>query len=317
MPARPIITACGPIAGAVAAALRSWATVIAGEGDEPLSTLEVASRPETDGLLIDTRLRIDETLLARLPALRIVASAAVGYDNIDLAACKQHKVALSNGRGALNDAVADLALTLVLMCRREIQQAALWAKSGAWQNGPAPLAHDLAGATLGIYGLGAIGLALAKRATACGMRVEYHNRRRRNDDEATGATYRSLPELAARADVLVILTPLSSETRGSVSAELLARMRPSAYVVNVARGPIVDTAALHAALAAGKLAGAALDVTDPEPLPAEHALFALPNVVIVPHIGSATLETRERMSMLAARNLAAFFRGEPLLTPIS
>lgn len=223
---------------------------------------------------------------------------------------------VSNGRGALDDAVADLALALVLMCRRQIPASLAWATSGAWVGGPAPFAHDVAGATLGIYGLGAIGLELAKRARACGMRLAYHNRRQRDDDAETRATYRSLTDLARCADVLVILTPLTNETRGRFSRELLACMQPTACLVNVARGPIVDLSALYDALVSGALAGAALDVTDPEPLPPAHPLYELPNVVIVPHIGSATFETRERMSLLAARNLAAFFRGAPLLTPV-
>ncbi len=313
---RPLIAAAGPVAGRVATELRSWATLVAGDDDEPLEPAKVREIRAAEGLLIDTRLRIDEELLVRLPALRVVASAAVGYDNIDLAACAERAVLVSNGRGALDDAVADLALALVLMCRRQIPASLAWATSGAWVGGPAPFAHDVAGATLGIYGLGAIGLELAKRARACGMRLAYHNRRQRDDDAETRATYRSLTDLARCADVLVILTPLTNETRGRFSRELLACMQPTACLVNVARGPIVDLSALYDALVSGALAGAALDVTDPEPLPPAHPLYELPNVVIVPHIGSATFETRERMSLLAARNLAAFFRGAPLLTPV-
>ena len=149
------------------------------------------------------------------------------------------------------------------------------------------------------------------------MRIEYNNRRQRDDDRTTGASYRELPELVRRADVLVILTPLTNETRKAFSRDLIGSMKPSAYLINAARGGIVDLDALSEALALGRLAGAALDVTDPEPLPPEHPLYANPNVIIVPHIGSATVETRERMSELAAHNLAAFFRGEPLLTPVS
>jgi glyoxylate reductase len=284
MLAKPVIAAAAPVRGRVAAGIRTWAHLVTGDEDAPLRPSEVAATPSARGLLIESTLRIDDALLESLPALRVVASASVGYDNIDLAACARRGIVVSNGRGALDDAVADLILALVIMCRRQVLPAIAWAKSGAWLGGLAPLAQDVAGATLGIYGFGAIGLALAKRARVCGLRV--------------------------------ILTPLTAETRHTFSHELLGLMKPSAYLINAARGGIVDTTALTEALTAGRLAGAALDVTDPEPLPPEHPLYANPNVIIVPHIGSATVETRERMSELAARNLAAFFRGEPLLTPI-
>jgi glyoxylate reductase len=313
---KPVIAAAAPVRGRVAAGIRSWAHLVAGADDEPLRRSEVVATPSAQGLLIESTLQIDEALLERLPALRVVSSASVGYDNIDLAACARHDIAVSNGRGALDDAVADLILALIIMSRRQMLPAIAWAKNGAWLGGLAPFARDVAGATLGIYGFGAIGLALAKRARVCGMRIEYANRRPRQDDATTGATFRDLPDLARNADILVILTPLTAETRKRFSHELLGLMKPSAYLINAARGGIVDTDALTEALAAGRLAGAALDVTDPEPLPPEHPLYANPNVIIVPHIGSATVETRERMSELAARNLAAFFRGEPLLTPI-
>ncbi len=317
MLAKPIIGATAPVRGRVAADLRTWADLVVGPDDAPLGRRELKEARTIEGLLTESITPIDGALLEKLPSLRVISSASVGYDNIDLAACAKRGIAVSNGRGTLDDAVADLILSLAIMCRRRILPAVAWAKSGAWVAGPAPLASDVAGATLGIYGFGAIGLALAPRAHACGMKIEYSNRRRRSDDEATGATFRALPELVRRADILVILTPLTSETRKAFSHDMLALMKPSAYLINAARGGIVDLEALTEALEAGRLAGAALDVTDPEPLPPEHPLYANPNVIIVPHIGSATVETRERMSELAARNLAAFFRGEPLLTPVS
>ena len=317
MSAKPVIATTAPVRGRVAAEMREWADLLAGPGDEPLERADLAPRKTIEGLLTESVTPIDEALLAALPALRVVATASVGYDNIDLAACVRRGIVVSNGRGALNDAVADLILALAIMCRRQLLPAIAWAKTGAWVGGPAPLAHDVAGTTLGIYGFGAIGLALATRARACGMRVEYSNRRPRPDDDRTGATFRALRDLVRRADVLVILTPLTPQTRNAFSRELIGLMQPSAYLINAARGGIVDLDALGEALAAGRLAGAALDVTDPEPLPPEHPLYKNPNVIVVPHVGSATIETRQRMSELAARNLAAFFRGEPLLTPIT
>ncbi len=172
-----------------------------------------------------------------------------------------------------------------------------------------PFGHDLEGATLGIVGLGQIGLAVAKRAHVSGMKVIYANRNPRADDAVTGAAYRPFGALLAEADCVVLLVPLSPETRGLIGTEQLQRMKRTATLVNVGRGAIVDTDALVRALDAKTIAGAALDVTDPEPLPPGHPLTGRDDVVIVPHVGSATFETRARMAMLAAENLIDFFEG--------
>jgi glyoxylate reductase len=193
-----------------------------------------------------------------------------------------------------------------------------WVRSGRWvKEGDAPFGHDLAGATLGIIGLGDIGSAVVRRAQVSGMRVIYNNRRPRADDAATGAAYRPFEALLAEADCIVLLVPLSPQTRGLFNDAAFARMKPDAVLVNAARGPIVETAALLRALEQGRIAGAVLDVTDPEPLPPDHPLLARNEVVVVPHVGSATFETRTRMAMLAAENLLAGLDGKPLLTPVA
>ncbi|HZX67470.1 MAG TPA: NAD(P)-dependent oxidoreductase, partial [Candidatus Elarobacter sp.] len=186
-----------------------------------------------------------------------------------------------------------------------------------WMQADAPYGHDLAGATLGLIGFGAIGTAVARRAQASGMRVVYHTRTPRDDDEKTGGEYRSFEDLLSEADCVVALVPLTPQTRGMFDDAAFARMKPSATFVNAARGAVCDTGALLRALEQKKIAGAALDVTDPEPLPPDHPLYAREDVVIVPHVGSATDETRTRMAMLAAENLIAFVEGRPLPTPVA
>jgi glyoxylate reductase len=269
---------------------------------------------DADGLLCDTRFRVDEALLAQAPKLRVIANCTVGYENIDIAACARRGIPFSNVRGSLNETVADLSFALILVSLRNMLTAAQWARSGRWMTEPAPFGHDLEGKTLGIVGFGEIGVAVARRAQASRMHVIYANRRPREDDAATGAAFTPLPALLERADCVLALVPLSAATRHMFGPPEFARMKPTAYFVNIGRGALVQTDALVNALRSGQIAGAALDVTDPEPLPPEHPLYALPNVIIVPHIGSATPETRERMALLAARNLVAGLRGEPLPT---
>jgi glyoxylate reductase len=180
-----------------------------------------------------------------------------------------------------------------------------------------PLAHDLAGATLGIIGLGDIGSAVARRAQVSGMRVIYNNRTPRTDDASLGVAFRSFDALLAEADCIVVLIPLGPQARGLFDDAAFAKMKPTATLVNAARGAIVDTAALLRALDTKRIGGAALDVTDPEPLPPDHPLVGRDDVLIVPHVGSATDETRARMAMYAADNIIAFLDGKPLLTPIA
>ena len=273
---------------------------------------------DATGVLSSSSVSIGAPFLAEAPALRIVAQQSVGYDNVDLAALRARGVALTNSRGSLNEAVADLAFWLVVAAVRNFGRALAWARSGRWMEQPdAPYGHDVAGATLGIVGLGAIGAAVTRRAQLSGMRVIYSNRKPREDDASTGAAYRPFDAMLAEADCVLLLVPLSAETRGMFDEAAFSKMKPSATLVNAARGAIVDTAALLRALDAKTIAGAALDVTDPEPIPADHPLQNRDDVLITPHMGSATFETRTRMAMYAAENLIAFLDGEPLKTPIA
>jgi glyoxylate reductase len=268
------------------------------------------------GVLGGSGIPIGAAFLAEAPALRIVAMQSVGYDNVDLAALRERGVVLTNSRGSLTEAVADTAFWLVTAAVRDYGRSLAWARDGRWMRGDAPFGHDLQGATLGIVGFGAIGASLARRAQAAGMRAIYSNRRPRADDAVTGAAYRSFEVLLAEADCVVAQVPLSAETRGMFNDAAFAKMKPTATFVNVARGAVCDTGALLRALEQKKIAGAALDVTDPEPLPPDHPLYARDDVLILPHVGSGTGETRTRMAMLAAENLIAFVDGKPLPTPV-
>ncbi len=277
-----------------------------------------AALADATGVLSSSNVPIDAAFLGEAPALRIVAMQSVGYDNVDVPRLRERGIVLTNSRGSLVEAVADLAYGLVIMAVRQLGPAIAWARDGRWlAHGDPPYSRDLEGATLGVVGFGAIGVALARRAQASKMRVVYHTRTPRADDAHTGGSYRTFDALLAEADCVVALLPLTPQTRGMFGDAAFARMKPTATFVNAARGPICDTSALLRALEQKKIAGAVLDVTDPEPLPPEHRLYAREDVVITPHVGSATVETRTRMAMLAAENLLAFADGKPLLTPVA
>jgi len=273
---------------------------------------------DATGVLSSSNVPIDAAFLAEAPALRIVAMQSVGYDNVDVPSLRAREIALTNSRGSLVEAVADLAYGLVIIAVRQLGPAIAWARDGRWlAHGDPPYSRDLEGATLGVVGFGAIGVALARRAHASKMHVVYHTRTPRADDAQTGGSYRTFDALLAEADCVVALLPLTAQTRGMFGDDAFARMQPGATFVNAARGPICDTDALLRALERKEIAGAVLDVTDPEPLPPGHPLYAREDVVITPHVGSATTQTRTRMAMLAAENLLAFADGKPLLTPVA
>jgi glyoxylate reductase len=250
----------------------------------------------------------------------VVANVAVGYDNIDVAACARRGVVCTNTPGVLVESTADIAYGLILMATRRLGEAERMVRSGATWSWSMfyMLGMGLQGKTLGIVGLGQIGTATARRARAFGMRIAYAGRRRADPalEAELGAALLDLDELLATADVVSIHCPLSAETRHLIDARRLALMRPTAYLVNTARGPIVDEAALAAALRAGSIAGAGLDVFEREPI-VEPGLLDLENVVLIPHLGSATIETRTAMGVLAARNAVAVLAGQAPLTPIA
>jgi glyoxylate reductase len=264
--------------------------------------------------------RVDEALLdAAGPQLRCVANVAVGFDNIDLEAAARRGVLLANTPGVLDDATADLTLALILASRRRIGEGERLIRSGkGWTWGMAfMLGGDLRGKRLGIVGLGNIGARVAERARAFGMTIAYCGRHEASTERVAKlqAHRLELDQLLASSDVVSLHCPLTEETRHLIGARELALMKPSATLVNIARGPVVDETALAVALAEGQIAGAALDVYEREP-EVEPGLRELENIVLSPHLGSATVETRTAMAELAARNAIAALRGEQLPTPI-
>jgi len=265
-----------------------------------------------DGLLCLLTDRVDAALLARAPRLRAISSVSVGVDHIDLAAATARAIPVGHTPGVLTETTADLAFALLLAAARRIAEADRLVRSGGWRSWEPDLllGRDVHGATLGIVGMGAIGRAVARRALGFGMRVLAWSRTRRPLGELAGAVaWAELPELLAAADFVSVHLALAPETRGLLDARALAAIKPGAILVNTARGGIVDEAALAGALREGRLAGAGLDVFEREPIDPASPLLALPNVVLAPHIGSASVATRARMAELAVENLLAALDG--------
>jgi glyoxylate reductase len=277
----------------------TWPGELAPPPDELRAHVRVA-----EGLLAMVADRVDEELLDAAPGLRAIANFAVGTDNIDLEAAAARGIPVGNTPDVLTDATADLAFALILALARGIVSGAATVRAGEWRTWePAgDLGTDLAGATLGIVGRGRIGEAVARRAAGFGMEVVHSSR-------SSGVP---LEELLALADVVSLHTPLTPDTRHLIDARALARMKPTALLVNTARGGIVDQEALREALLAGRIAGAGLDVTEPEPLPGDDPLLDAPNLLVVPHLGSATRRTRARMAEMAVENLLAALDGRPM-----
>jgi glyoxylate reductase len=283
--------------------LRAVHSVDIWEGRLPPNPQELAERAaNADGLLTLLTDRVDETLLTRCSRLRAIANYAVGYDNIDLDAVHERKIPVGNTPDVLTEATADLTFALLLAAARKLPEAIAAVAHGAWRTWEPGryLGAEVYGATLGIIGMGRIGRAVAKRASGFDMNVTWVN------------TGQSLDPLLERSDFLSIHCPLTPATHHLIDAAALSRMRPTAILINTARGPIVDQTALATALSDGAIAGAALDVTDPEPLPAGDPLLDAPGLIVVPHIGSATHAARERMADLAVDNLLAGLAGEPM-----
>jgi glyoxylate reductase len=275
---------------------------------------------QTDALLCMVTERIDEELLAHAHRLRIVANMAVGYDNVEVPALTRRGIVLTNTPGVLTETTADLVFTLILGIARRIGEAERIVREGRWRSWSpfSFLGRDVHHATLGILGLGRIGMEVAKRAKGFDMRVLYANRsRNREAEEELGCMPVDLPTLLRESDFVTVLVPLTADTRHLLSTPQFKLMKPTAFLINGARGPIVDQRALYEALHDGLIAGAALDVTDPEPIPQDDPLLSLENCLILPHIGSASIATRTRMATLAAENLATFLSGNRPPTPVN
>lgn len=270
--------------------------------------------PRVRGLAVSTLAgRIDATLFDRLPALEIVASFGVGYDNVDVAAAEARGITVTNTPGVLDEEVADLALGLLLATIRRIPQADRYVREGRWPSGPFPLSPTLRGRTIGILGLGAIGKAIARRLEGFNVTIAYHGRSRQPD---VAYAYHPTPAaLAAACDVLIVIVPGGVATQQLVDAAVLGALGENGILINVARGSVVDEAALTTALQAGTILAAGLDVFADEPHVPD-ALLAMPNVVVLPHIGSASAVTRAAMGQLVVDNLVSWFETGRAMSPV-
>lgn len=270
---------------------------------------------DIDGLYCLLTERVDQELLDAAPRLRVVSNMAVGYDNVDVAACTSRGIPVGNTPGVLTDTTADLTFALLMAAARRIVEGADYVRAGRWKTwGPMLLmGPDLHGATLGIVGLGRIGQAVARRARGFDMRILYHDIQPMTEAEAAlGVTYVDMDTLLAESDFVTLHVNLTEATYHLISREELRKMKSTAVLVNASRGGVIDPEALHEALRDGEIAYAALDVTEPEPIPEDDPLLSLPNCIVVPHIGSASIATRTKMATMAADNLLAGLRGEPL-----
>lgn len=288
--------------------------VSANQADTVMTPTSLAAAlADKDGALTTISDRIDVALIDRCPNLKAVCNIAVGYNNIDVAACTARRVVVTNTPGVLDNATADFTWTLILATARRLTEAEAWLREGRWKGWKLKqfLGRDVSGATLGIVGMGRIGQVVARRARGFEMTVLYHNRRRADAavERELNATYADLDDLLSRADIVTLNVPYSAETHHLIGVAQLARMKTSAILINVARGGVVDDKALVAALKEGRIAGAGLDVYENEPglLP---DFLTLRNVVLAPHIASSTESTRRKMTVMAAENLVAALAGD-------
>ena len=314
--ALPLVLMTHPLPQDWVASLQGRVRLLVGPAEPPGFAPHLLEQlAEAEGILSMLIDRVDEALLGRAPRLRVVSNYAVGFDNIDVPACSRRRIPVGHTPGVLTDATADLALALLLNCARGTVKAATDAKSGHWRAWTPTgwLGADLRGATLGIIGMGKIGRAVAERARGFGLDIVYFKPARDPVIEtASGVRYLPLDGLLRESDFVSLHCPLTAQTRGLIDEAALKKMKRTAVLVNTARGPVVVTDALVRALREGWIAGAGIDVTDPEPLPPDHPLYGLPNCLVVPHIGSATHGTRRRMAEMACENLLAGLDGRRL-----
>jgi glyoxylate reductase len=307
----PRVIADGPLSHAVSALLEGqvellpWEQLL-GEIDESVSGIYTFGHPVLNGDLMD-----------KVPNVKVISNHGVGVDHISLKDAQARGIQVGNTPGVLDGATADMGFCLLMAAARRLVEAVGIARFGVDQSKPkrseAFLGREIHGASLGIVGLGRIGLQVARRAAGFDMQVCYYNRNRRMDIESKlGITYKTLEELLATSDYVMLCVPLTDETTGLIGAAQLRLMRPTATLINIARGAVVDTDALTKALSENWIYAAGLDVTDPEPLPKGHPLLELDNVIVAPHIGSATVQTRQKMAELSVQNLLAGLTGATL-----
>jgi glyoxylate reductase len=288
--------------------LLPWRVAIGGS-TEPVEGIYTYGHPLLNGAMLDG-----------LSGVRVISNYGVGVDHIDLADAAVRGIPVGNTPGILNGATADLALTLLLATGRRLIEGDRYARSPEFKTYDPGylLGGEIHGQTLGIVGMGRIGEQVARRARGFEMRILYHNRNRKPAAEAElAAEYASLGQLLAAADYVVLCVPLTEDTQGMIGANELHHMKSTSVLINVSRGPVVDTAALTTALAERRIYAAGLDVTDPEPLPRDHPLLQLDNVVIAPHLGSATEQTRHRMAEMSVENLLRGLAGQPLVNEVT
>lgn len=273
---------------------------------------------EPAGWLMDGGTPVNAAVIAQLPSLRVVSNHGVGYDSVDLPSATSAQILVSNTPGVLDNAVAELTLGLMLSLGRGIPKYDKYVRDGSWEREWPPLTHDVHGTTLGVVGMGRIGRRLAELVAPLGITVLYHNRSRNPEiDESGVAEWAEWEDMLQRSDYVSLHTPLTQRTRGFFMREDFELMKPSAYLINMARGAVVNTDDLIHALKNGTIAGAALDVFEEEPLPSSHEILKLDNVIVQPHNGSATEETRRAMIELAVRNLELGLSGERPETPLN
>ena len=285
----------------------------------PWQAAQQASARSITGIYTYGHVRVDASLLDRLPQVRVISNFGVGVDHIDVSAAAARGIAVGNTPGILDGATADLAFALLLAAGRRIVEGDRYARGPNFLHYDPSylLGREVHGSTLGILGMGRIGEQVARRARAFDMNILYHNRRRRPAvEEALGVRYVTRDELLAAADYVMLTVPLTAQTQRLIGRAELALMKSTAILINASRGAVVDTEALTEALSARTVYAAALDVTDPEPLPRDHPLLRLDNVIITPHLGSATEQTRQRMAEMSIENLLAGLSGQPLPCPV-
>lgn len=309
----PRVVADGPLASAIHELLDGRVELL------PWSLTETGTETPVDAVYTYGHPAVNGDILDRLPGVKVISNYGVGVDHIRLADAADRQIPVGNTPGILDGATADMAFTLLLATGRRLVEADRYARSPQFTTYDPGymLGREIHGQTLGIIGMGRIGRQIAKRARGFEMPILYHNRRRAGAEDELGAEYVSFDDLLARSDFVLVSTPLTAETRGLIGKTELAKMKSTAVLINIARGAIVDTMALAEALRGGEIYAAGLDVTEPEPLPRDHPLLSLDNVTIAPHLGSATVQTRQKMTEISVDNLLRGLRGEALLHEVS